>query len=543
MRKRTITVSSLLILCVILAGAAFLPAATGEQEKGGPESLTISMNFQNTDIRQIIDFIKDITGRVIVVDERVKGTVTIVARDRMAVGDALKVLNSALKAKGYTLVRTDRVTRVIPVEESVQSNVETHIGAEPAKVEEDDIVITQVVPLERVAAAQLRADLKSLVGEHGDMVNSDGANSLIITDTAANVKRVMRIIEYLDRESVVKSEIKVYTLDYARAAELAAILSQLPKNTEIPLKTPSEAAAGEKGAPVRLYGEMTVLADERSNSLIVATSPSNFASVETILKSLDSMLSQVLIEVVIMEVSLTGVTQMGMEWYFEKTRTIEGKSHTMSADLDLDLADENFGLKTSILREGGAIDFLNFLLKTEEKINILSTPMIMTSDNKKASINVGSEVPYLKETRRSTGDTRDYVYEYRDVGIGLEVTPHINDQRFVVLDIRQEIKKLGPKTLFDAYIIISRTAEASVVVKDRQTVILGGLIRDDTTKTKHKVPFLGDLPVIGSLFRKTSVDTEKTELLVFITPYIVTSAEEMQEITDHHKQIMQKLPK
>ena len=142
-------------------------------------------------------------------------------------------------------------------------------------------------------------------------------NSLIITDSAANVKRLLKIIDHLDVESVVKKQIKVYSLNYSNAEQLAALLSQLPKNTDIPvseLPGPAAAESGEAGdAPVRLYGELTVLPDSRSNSLVIATAPSNFKAIDSILARLDSMLNQVLIEAIIMEVSLTEDTKMGMK--------------------------------------------------------------------------------------------------------------------------------------------------------------------------------------------------------------------------------------
>lgn len=539
-KLRVLEISMIAICVIMLRGATASPA-----QAQNAEPLKISMNFQDTDIHQIIGFIRDITGKVVVVDEQVKGTITIVAQDTLSVDEAMRVLSSALKAKGFTMVSTDQVTRIVPVEESRQTNVETRIGKNMDDVPEDDKVITQVIPLERAQAATVRADLKSMVGASGEILHSESSNSLIITDAAANIKRLLTIINYIDADSVTQKQIKVFTLDYARSPDIAALLSQLPKNTDIPVKdlpgAPKDGSIDE--SPVRLSGELTVLADERSNSILVATPPSNFPAVEKIVRSLDRMLSQVLIETIIMEVTLTDTTKIGMEWYFEKFRSINGENYSAQSSLDLNLDSENFGVKTNILKEGGALELLNFLLKTEEKINILSTPMIMTSDNKEASINVGTEVPYLKETRRSTGDTKDYVYDYRDVGIGLKVTPHINSDRYIVLDIHQEIKKLGPQTLFDAFIVISRTADASLIIKDRQTVVLGGLMRDDKTRTKSKVPILGDLPLVGNAFSKTSVETEKTELLVFITPYIITNAEEMEEVTQNQKDHLKKLSK
>jgi general secretion pathway protein D len=298
---------------------------------------------------------------------------------------------------------------------------------------------------------------------------------------------------------------------------------------------PASASTKSTTGTLEISGELTVLADERSNSLVIATAPQNFSAIEELIESLDGMLSQVLIEVLIIEASLDTDTKMGIEWTLLKQRTVSGDTHVGSVATDWNLASEAFGLKGSILESEGANKLLGFLLDNQERINILSTPMILTSDNKEATITVGSEVPYLKETRRSTGDTKDFVYEYRDVGIKLTVTPHINDERFVNLDVHQEIKKIGAQTLFDAFIIISREADATVVARDGQTVVLGGLMRDDETITRNSIPFLGDLPLIGKLFRNKDTVGEKTELLVFITPYVVTSQDEIDAITNKQK--------
>jgi general secretion pathway protein D len=532
-------------LCALLALLLSFPAAAAPA--GAPAQQTIRMNFQDADIRHIIKFIQDVTGDTILVDSNVKGTITIASDTLLPLDQALEVLNSALRAKGFTMVRSENIIRIIPLEQSKQTNVPTRIGEGFSDIPENESIITQVIPIKQVDAAKVRADLKALVSEHGEIVNNEESNSIIITDTSANVKRLMEIIDFLDRESPRRMQIKVFTLDYAKATDMANLISKLPRSsggageTDAAGQTPAAPASNPSGSGLEITGELTVLADERSNSLVVATYPSNFPAIESLVKSLDGMLSQVLIEVLIIEASLDSDTKMGMEWTMLKQRTVSGDSVTGAASTDWNLASEQFGLKGQILKDGGASQLLGYLIENQERINILSTPMIVTTDNTEAQITVGSEVPYLKETRRSTGDTKDFVYEYRDVGIKLTVTPHINDQRFVNMDIHQEIKKLGAQTLFDAFIIIQREADASVVVKDGQTIVLGGLMRDDETITRNSVPFLGDLPLVGKLFRTKRTVGEKTELLVFITPYVVANQQEIDDLTIKHQERMNKL--
>lgn len=513
----------------------------------------IRMNFQDADIKHIIKFIQDVTGATVIVDGELKGAVTIASDTALPLDQALEVLNSALSARGYTMVHApNNVIRIVPLEQSRQTSVPTNIGKDFENIPVSERIITQVVPITHVDADKIRADLKALVGKNGEILHNEASNTVIVTDTAANVRRIMQIISFLDREPARRMQIRVYTLDYAKAKDLAALIAQLPKSaggvpaaavsaaapaTDAYASAPAPASTSAKATTgtLEITGELTVLADERSNSLVIATMPQNFAAIEELIESLDGMLAQVLIEVLIIEASLDTDTKMGIEWTLLKQRTVSGDEHVGSVGTDWDLASETFGLKASILEKSGANQLLGFLLNNQERINILSTPMILTSDNKEATITVGSEVPYLKETRRSTGDTKDFVYEYRDVGIKLTVTPHINDERFVNLDVHQEIKKLGAQTLFDAFIIISREADATVVARDGQTIVLGGLMRDDETITRNSIPFLGDLPIVGKLFRSKDTVGEKTELLVFITPHVVTTQDEIDAITEQQK--------
>ncbi|PIU67913.1 MAG: hypothetical protein COS84_02770 [Armatimonadetes bacterium CG07_land_8_20_14_0_80_40_9] len=508
----------------------------------------ISMNFQGADIQQVVNFLSELTGKTIIVGEEVKGRITVVSLAKIRADEALNVLNSVLRVRGFTMVETEKVIKVISLEESIQTEVETKIGIKPEEISALDKVITQIMPIKHIDASKVRVDLKPLVGKYGNILSNERTNTLIISDSAANIKRLATIISHLDKEMPPLTQIKVFTLDYAEATKLAAILSQLPKSeaTEkgIPGGMGIKKEKVEEGEPLEMVGDVTFLADERSNSLVVATSPQNFPGVEKLIKDLDSMLSQVLIEVLIMEVTLDKETKFGIEWdKLEKQGLDVGrKDLDITSSLDWGLKGEEFGLKGVFKSKDGAIDLLSFLYAKKARVNILSTPLILTSDNKKARIMVGEEIPCLKETRRTEAGEKDYIYEYKEVGIVLEITPHISEERSVVLDVKQEVKKLGEKSLFDAYMFISRIVEATVMVGDKETIVIGGLIRDDKTVGEYKVPVLGDIPLLGNLFKKKITSSVKTELLMFITPHVITSAKELEEVTKEQKGRMKHLP-
>lgn len=176
------------------------------------------------------------------------------------------------------------------------------------------------------------------------------------------------------------------------------------------------------------------------------------------------------------------------------------------------------------------------LLQQDSKLNILSTPRILTSDNAAATIKVGERVPFL--TSRQVTDTGSIYnsYSYQDVGITLTVTPQINPDGYVSMSVHPIISKIEQTTFFDAPVIANREATTEVMVKDGETVIIGGLMKDDLTETVNKVPILGDIPVVGHLFKSTDKTKEKTELMVFLTPRVVHNAEELRDLSAKDKE-------
>jgi general secretion pathway protein D len=180
--------------------------------------------------------------------------------------------------------------------------------------------------------------------------------------------------------------------------------------------------------------------------------------------------------------------------------------------------------------------------KTDSEVSILSTPQIMTLNNEEAEINVGSNVPYVTRQDTTTAATVDYSqYEYRDVGVTLNITPNINEGNYIRLKISQQVTKvtsLGANTKVVTPTTLKRTIKTSVVVKDRETIVIGGLIGDSTQTSNYRVPFLGEIPILGWLFRTRSTGREKTNLYVFITPHIVRTQEDASALYKEKKDSM-----
>jgi general secretion pathway protein D len=178
--------------------------------------------------------------------------------------------------------------------------------------------------------------------------------------------------------------------------------------------------------------------------------------------------------------------------------------------------------------------------KTDQEVSILSTPQIMTLDNEEAEINVGSNVPYITQQQQSTTSTLvGYnTYEYKDVGVILNITPHINQENFIRLKISQQVTKVTSASTSTTPTTLKRTAKTTVVVKDNETIVIGGLVGDSTESDTYKVPLLSDIPILGWLFKTHSTSREKTNLYVFLTPHIVRTQQDAASLYQDKRETM-----
>lgn len=289
---------------------------------------------------------------------------------------------------------------------------------------------------------------------------------------------------------------------------------------------PARDAQGRVTNVQQLAGQVTVIADPNTNSLIVVATPENAEMVRQILGQLDRIPEQVMIETLIVEATLDSTTKLGVEWKFTQD-SVAGTNATGSGGV-------NFGQQSAAVTGSGfrytvaGANFEAFVnaLKTDSKFEVLSTPRIFTSNNTQAEINISQSVPYVLSTREDANGNLTFNYAFQDVGIVLTVTPRITANGFVTMDVSQTANDLQGFTSFNAPIVNQRQAQTTVSVKDGETVILGGIIRTTVNSTVRKVPLLGDIPILGNLFRSTERTRAKTELLVFLTPHVVRSVED-----------------
>jgi general secretion pathway protein D len=428
-------------------------------------------------------------------------------------------------------------------------------------------------------------------GEAGDrppLVLADKrTNGIIVSGRRADVELVSKLAAQLDVDTQANKRVFVYYVENVKAKELAATLTEIfgkPSESALqserrdlqPTTGPSPpgptpvlpaVATGADQEPSVVEGQVKVVADEPNNALILTTFPRNWPLIEDTIRKLDRTPKQVLIEVLVAEVGLTDENRLGIEWTLRTQRDIKvgGQSYNVGSVSRVDVGPPSTlpgqtptptlpnipviipplaGFSFLLFETDRFLGLLN-LYANYGQLNVLSSPTIMTSENKKAVINVSNSVPIVtQQVVSQTGiattsptpqaaptNVLTQAVEYRDAGIILTVTPRISDKRVVALDVKQTVNDVGdPRPPSGSPDIIKREAETSVVLRDNQTLVLGGLIRTRRSSTKQGIPWLSKIPVVGFLFGATADRIERTELLLLITPRVIGDPSEGQEI-------------
>jgi general secretion pathway protein D len=277
-------------------------------------------------------------------------------------------------------------------------------------------------------------------------------------------------------------------------------------------------------------GDAVIKFDQETGSLIIITDDETNKHIEKIIRSIDKPVSQVLIKVLFLEVTHTSGFDIGVEGSY--TYGSEGSEDTLQTIFGL--ARETRGGFYKILDEDLEIT-LRAIAETS-KLEVLSRPSVLVKNNEEATITVGQEVPFIRNSRiTDNGDTINTI-EYEDIGIILNVTPHITEDRLVEMLVLPEISTLTGETVaisetVNARVIAKRSAETIVVVEDGKTVVIGGMMEDNVTETVTKIPILGDIPLIGMAFKRTVREKSKTELMIFLTPHVVESSSELKDLS------------
>ena len=361
-------------------------------------------------------------------------------------------------------------------------------------------------------------------------------NSLIVMASPRETQTVEDLVKALDVERPIESSnIHVVYLENAEANKLVQSLSTAVRK--------AASAKGGKGIE-----PTQITADEGTNALIITASPQDFKVIHDMIRKLDIPREQVLVEMRIMEISEDVMNQLGVEWStFDQPKGGETRLFGMAGyGLSVEaLSGDLEGMAVGAFRQVGDIPRIGFLmhaLAQNSKVNILSTPHILTSNHQQAEIIVGANVPFVKESRVTETDPSNPTviksFDYRDVGISLKITPHVSHLRRVRMLIETQFTKLiegAAGTTADTPTTSKREAKTMVNVQSGSTVVIGGLMGDEKVETEKKIPLLGDIPYLGFLFRLKRVVPQKTNLLFFITPHVLIESEDFERMSERKR--------
>lgn len=623
-----------------------------EKEKGKEKKVTF--NFVDVDISAVVKFISEVTGKNFVFDDKVKGNITIIAPSRLSVDDAFRLFTSVLELKGLTIIPSGKVYKIVPVSQAKLSGIE--IFRERGE-QLTDAYIIRLIQLKSISASKAMNFLQPLISRDGHIASFGPSNMLMVVDSAANIEKLLNIIDSIDKpgmeepelvllkyanaDDVVKviteavvlgsrsqsaamrasrpgetalpasveesrvsifadtrlngivmiadkqekeamkrmialldiplpaatSKINVFFLEYADATELSKVLEAMITGVSAQAKAGQPTQAGQPAkSPFESGGKIIISPDKATNSLIVVASPADYQNLLQVIKQLDRRRRQVYVEAMIVEASLNKLRDIGVKW--RVTAKKDGQPIAIGGFGTIDsTALQNIVSGLSGFTAGGVGNFITVPFTTfdsngnpstanlsvpgfaalfnlndfRDAVNVLSTPQILTSDNKEAEIVVGENVPFIASRERDLTTTNTVLnsIDRKDVGITLRLTPQITEGDYVKMDLYQEISALTQQSenilINVGPTITKRSTKTSVVVKDEQTVVIGGLMQDKEEQTVTKFPLLGDIPGLGYLFKQKTVTKQKTNLLVFLTPHIVKEAERLVRLTDEKK--------
>ena len=404
------------------------------------------------------------------------------------------------------------------------------------------------------------------------IVSDDRTNIIIVFSKAANFEFFDRIIQVLDVSVDPAVVVEVVKLEFAKAKEISGILNEFvgaAKATEKEKTVAGGAATGKaegsktvdeviqkvveptgkeispeaKSAIGRLSADTKIISDERSNSLLLMGRKSDIAAIKQVISGLDVMLAQVLLETVIIDVSLNDSFSSGVQWLYSTYKEDAKADGNFSVgwgggsdSITPGLSDSVFGGFVKIPKI--STEAIVKLTKTSKNAKILSAPVILTTDNKEAKITSGKQIPISQTTYNTTatGVPAASGTQYKDAELSLTITPHINPQNFVLMDIKySETQVTGGYTASSNSLgpeLSTRSMDATIAVDDHSTVVLGGLVNTAAREGRTGIPLLGDIPLIGWLFNQKTSTGDRSELIVLITPYVLTTPEQAKALTE-----------
>jgi general secretion pathway protein D len=525
------------------------------------------LNFDDADVYTIIQTIFGEALRVnYVVDPRVKGRVTFRAIAPVPMENVLPLMEVILRLNGIGIVEESGLYRIIPISDISKEPSPVSFGRDPGKILTTGKSLLQVVPITYVQSSEVLKLITPFSSNNAVLIDVPKGNQIIIVDTDANVKRMLKLIEIFDNEKLKqrKPQVFVYQVQNSKAKDVASLLQQIflgskpagSERTSAPSRSGQVAPAASSPAspPIStdhlqphvstittggevLVADLTrIIPDEITNTVIILSTPEDYTSIKKTIDEIDIVPRQVVIEGMVASVSLTDNLSFGIAALFKGNVFNLDSKFLLNADaLSLDPTKLSLSGFTAIgIDSDGLVRALLTALATESKAKVLATPHILVSDNRDAKIQVGQQVPLItSETYGTVGVSPVRNFQYRDIGIILKVKPRINAGGLVSLELYQEISTYETiKVAGSEELLLNKTdVTTELVVQDNQTIVIGGLIREDTSKARTGIPFLSKIPILGWLFGGTDDKTTRQEIIILLTPRVIKNQKEAKDVS------------
>jgi general secretion pathway protein D len=547
----------------------------------------ISLNFDDADVYQVV---QTIFGEALhvnyIVDSRVKGRVTFRSVAPVPYDQILPVMEVILRLNGIGFVEESGLYRIVPISEVSREPSGISSGRDPDMLPLTGKAIVQLIPILYLQSSDVLKLITPFLTANAVAIDVPNSNQIIVVDTDASVRRILALVNTFDttQQKKKQAQVFVYAVQNGKAIEISNLLQQIflgakpstsssTSKTTTPSKTPGSPQSpqalptqptilpGQRGGETIVSDITKIFADETRNSLIILATPEDYDTIKEAIVKIDTTPRQVLIKGIIAQVTLTDNMSLGLSYALKinkignqemqnsiigfggsaltnsQTSTTNGSSSTT----------EPTGLTLPNLTDGftwigRTVDFA-FIAKAladDSRTKTLAAPHILVSDNKEAHIQVGQQVPIITSSIVSpvtAGTTSTSTVQYKDIGIILKIKPQVNESGLVALEISQEISNLGDSVDVggEKEITINKIeAATSLVVQDGQTIVIGGLIREDGTKSLTGMPFLSKIPILGYLFGSRSATKSRNELIILLTPYVIRNSKDAQRVTAEH---------
>ncbi len=500
----------------------------GSQEGSGEPLFTI--NFRDADILEVLEAYSNLLTVNVVPGEGVSGIVTVISPGPVTRKQAVNLLHSILKHRGFAVIENDGFISVVQDAIAEMSGFPIFYPEMP-----DEQVAVLAIRPQHIDEETLAETLAAMGLMRPVSTNRD-AGVVLVTAAASKLRSILKLVEDLDIPQRV-AVTRTYPLQYAAAPKLgpviAGFVAQLAGQ-----EAPASAAEGESAL---VSG--SVMIEERTNSLIITAEEKYHQAVVTMLVELDKRSPQILLEAKVVEITLDQNSRMGLQWQqllnvlpmaaltFSDPSTFAVGSSVIDNAQNV-LSGSPGGINYALLDPKNYSMMVN-LLASDTDARVLASPHLMASNNMEANLRIGDEIPVLKETRMDTNNQPIETYDREKVGLEVKLKPTIASNRDVTLDLEISNSNViagAGASGNNQHTITERLVKTHVIIKDKHTLVISGLIRDDVSGGNSGVPELKDLPGVGPLFGSQQKQKKSTELLILITPYVILSEQEAIQV-------------